>query len=128
MAKEPGRFVLGKEERYLITQPKVVPEKLLSGLAILFSSAPFVEEAFFGQIHTPSQNIPPHPLIQVRLVGGSENKFDELSPKIGNLVETSLPSGQSLDIWRLQPGDDPISSLIRFYPKRNKNDSTPDTS
>jgi SseB protein C-terminal domain len=80
-------------EKVLISQPRVIPEKLLENLSALFRSVEDVDEAFFAQIHFASWSDSPHLLIQVKFRDGFRGDLASLDSGIREAIRGAPDAG-----------------------------------
>jgi hypothetical protein len=101
-----------KGERVLISQPRVIPDKLLENLSAAFKSADDVDEAFFAQIHYASKSDSPHIIIQVKLREGFKGDLATLDSSIREAM------GRTGDVGPVDfavVADKPYEATRRFY-------------
>jgi hypothetical protein len=99
-------------EKVLISQPRVIPDKLLENLSALFRSVGDVDEAFFAQIHSASWSDSPHLLIQVKFREGFKGDLSSLDSGIREAIRGAPGSGP---VNFAIVTDKPYDGTRRFY-------------
>jgi hypothetical protein len=99
-------------EKVLISQPRVIPDRLLENLSALFGSVGDVDEAFFAQIHFASWSDSPHLLIQVKFRDGFNGDLASLDSGIREAMRGADDAGPvNFGIVT----DKPYDGTRRFY-------------
>ena len=96
----------------LISQPKVIPYKLLENLSAAFRSTGDVDEAFFAQIHFASRADSPHIIIQVKFREGFRGDLTSLDSGIREAMRGTVDVGP-VDFAVVT--DKPYEATRRFY-------------
>jgi type III secretion system (T3SS) SseB-like protein len=99
-------------ENVLISQPRVIPDRLLENLSALFRSVGDVDEAFFAQIHFASRSDSPHLLIQVKFRDGFKGDLASLDSGIREAIRGAADAGP-VDFAVVT--DKPYDGTRRFY-------------
>jgi len=76
------RYVVQKEVKVMIGQPKEYPEELVQALSRFFKTKKAVKRAWLAHIFNPDDGQPPHTLIAIDVQAG----FDEISAEAGIVV------------------------------------------
>ena len=81
----------------LISQPRIIPDKLLENLSAVFRSVEDVAEAFFAQIHFASRPDSPHLIIHVKFREGFSGDLASLDSGIGAAIGGTVGLGVPVD-------------------------------
>lgn len=97
----------------LISQPRIVPDKLLENLSAFFQSVEDIDEAFFAQIHFASRHNSPHLMIQVKFREGFRGDLASLDSGIRAAIGGTVDLGVPVDLAVVT--DKPYEATRRFY-------------
>lgn len=101
-------------EEVLLGQPAQYPVKLVESLKKYFATHMSVKKAYLAQIHIPSFDQPPHPVIGIEVDGD----FNEIVQDLGSITIGSLADNQFVDYVPIDSGtisDYLINKTEPFY-------------
>lgn len=108
--------VVQQETKVLLGQPKNYPQQMVNALSAFLRQRSQVKAAYVLLMHDPSKDEKPHLVVGVHADGDIERLF----PEIGTVAGDSAPAGETVDLFRVVPGDKGlseyfVSSVRPFY-------------
>jgi len=97
-----------KSTQVLLGQPAKYPKKMVDALVSLFSRRGNVKAAYLVLMHDPSHDDKPHLVVGV----DADNGIEAIIHEAGTVAADTSPGGQSVDLYRVKPGDDGLSQYF----------------